>query len=261
MMTKKDRRIKKISIMKTTILTSLFFAQAVLISAQPTIKNAQDFTAGTIIKYQPCETEGVKPGETGAGQTWDFSNLKKSGPITTEKIILPGKTAYADTFPGANLVEKYSNGPLVFMDKEADANNMVGYADTKSGFLMSYPNPMQFAVRPLAFEMKDEDAFTTAFTTSGYDFEGTGTSTIDADGYGTLILPDKTYKDVLRVKVTQEQTDILKKYKSASERKTVTYVWFDKEHRSALLKISTTESERFNEKTVDWLVSEEVSDE
>lgn len=46
-----------------------------IIWAQPIITNAEDFTIGTVLKFQKCNPTSVSAGSAGANQTWDFSTL------------------------------------------------------------------------------------------------------------------------------------------------------------------------------------------
>src|SRR5579872_5189605 len=99
--------------------------------SQVTIKDAEDFTIGTVLKFQQCDTAGVKPGFTGPKQTWDFSTIKASGAVITEEMVKPETTPNAKQFPTANMVEKFSDGQFVYADKESILSSTVGYVSTK----------------------------------------------------------------------------------------------------------------------------------
>lgn len=243
--------MKKIYLLGQIILLSSF------VFGQVEIKNAENFDNGTTLVFQNCESDNVSVGKSGKKQTWDFSNLiVKEGEKTIEEMISPDETEYKDKFPNANLIEKYSDGRLVFMNKSETENHLLGFVGTESDMVMSYPKPMLFAKRPIKFGDKFSDDYTTEYTVKGMDFKGNGTISIVADGYGTLILPNGTYENVLRVKITQSQTDKLIKYQSENTTETVTYVWFDNEHASALLKIDETKSTYYNSKSVQFLLEE-----
>lgn len=78
---------------------------------------------------------------------------------------------------------------------------------------------------------------TNTFTLSGS--QALGIITLDPDGYGTLILPNGTYNNVLRVKITQVHPWFTY----------TVHVWFDGNKKSALLKID-------NQPNVEYLLSE-----
>jgi hypothetical protein len=153
-------------------------------------------------------------------------------------------------------VEQYSDGRFVYVLKEKDKNYLIGFVDTTSQMTMKYSDPMLFLQRPLKYGDTLTDSFTTEYSIKGLTFKGHGLATIIADSYGELILPGKTYKHVLRLKITQEQNDTLTQYSSVTKTKTVTYAWFDKEHTSALLKLSETQSAYRTYKSVEYLLKE-----
>lgn len=240
--------------MKHKIFLVLFLLIPLFGIAQPEVKNAEDFQLGTVLKFQSCDTIGVVAGNSGANQTWDFSKLKQKSDTITEWMVNPSETPYKDKFPTANQVEKYSNGSYVYVNKEKEQSNLLGYVSPY--MTITYPKPVVFAKRPISYQGKFSTDFTNKFNTSGMDFSGGGTATIEADGYGDLVLPNKTYKNVLRVKITQMQTDTIKQYNSTTSMTILTYAWFDGVHTSALFKISYTKSPSFNSKEVEYLLSE-----
>jgi hypothetical protein len=225
--------------------------------AQIAGKNVENFAAGTVLVFQNCDTENVNPGKAGENNVWDFSGLKsKKNDTVTERIVSPKETGYSQTFPKANLVEKYSDGVFVFIHKNEAESHLTGFVDTTNSMTMKYEDPMLLVKRPVEYGDSLTDRFTTEFNTKSINFKGKGKATILADGYGKLILPNASYENVLRVKLTQNTTSIAIKYGSKSTTQTTTYVWFDNGHASALLKISITKSAYYNNKSVQFLLSE-----
>ncbi len=232
----------------------------VLLNAQNlVIENAENFKSGTILTFQKCEPDNVTPQEKGENITWDFTELSETeDEKLTEEIISPKETKYHDSFSNADLVEKYSDGRLVYFTISKDENNLVGFVNPNSGMMMHYENPMLFMRRPITFGDSISDSYSTKYSVNNMNFKGKGNVSIIADGYGTLKLPnDKVYENVLRVKITQNQTDEMIQYPNKFEMTTTTYVWFGKENTSALLKINKIESQYYNDKTVEYLLSEE----
>ena len=241
--------------MKNRITLCILLTLPILSVAQPEIKNAEDFQIGTVLKFRVCDTTGITPGNSGEKQTWDFSKLKQKPDTNTEWMVLPSATPYGDKYPAATQVEKYSDGSYVYVNKTKEQSSLMGYASPN--MVMNYPKPMPFAKRPISYKSKFSDAFTDNFIASGMNFSGSGTVSIEADGYGQLILPNKIYKNVLRVKITQLQSDTLKQYNSLSNMSIITYTWFDETNKSALFKISYTKAMGYNTKEVQYLLSEE----
>lgn len=245
--------------MKNLNLLILLIFPALLQAQSLVIENAENFKNGTVLTFQKCEPDDITPQEKGENIIWDFTKLSDTeGEKLTEKIISPTETKYHNLFPDADLVEEYSDGRLVYFTITKDKNNLVGFVNPNSGIIMHYENPMLFMKRPITFGDSISDSYSTKYSVNNMDFIGKGIVSIIADGYGTLKLPnDKVYENVLRVKITQNQTDEMTQYPNKFEMTTTTYVWFGKENTSALLKINQIESQYYNDKTVEYLLSEE----
>lgn len=230
-----------------------------LLAAQPTITICENFSIGMVMRFQNCDTN-VFTGNGGANQTWNFSTLSNLPAIDTQWIVSPASTTHASLFPAANIVEKNSMGTFVYSNNSIDSNHMVGFLDTTSGLTIIYRDPMLFLFRPIHYGDIDTNIFTDTFSSGGYDFRGSGISIIHADGYGTLLLPNGTYNNVLRVKITHMEDDTLVNFSTPGTSTTVTYAWFDSSHSSALLKIDSTNVPGFYyNKSVKYLLQDSTS--
>jgi hypothetical protein len=157
------------------------------------------------------------------------------------------------------MVEKYSDGRYVFLNKTPDQNLLVGYRDSINGITVHYPDPVLIAERPMSYDDVTVDAFTAELQV-GVDMNGSGTTTLHADGYGTLMLPNGTYSDVLRVHLSQTEVDTIVGLGATSTTYIDTYLWYDNAHASVLLKIDTVYSTSgFSSKTVVFLEQEITS--
>jgi hypothetical protein len=222
--------------MKKQFLLLMLVIISNLVWAQPVITNAEDFVIGTVLKFQKCDPTNVSAGNAGANQTWNFSTLTSLPDTATEWMLDPSTTTNGNLFPTANLVVKVSNGQFTYLNKTIDENNIVGFIDTTSAFPATlYPNPMLIAKRPFNYGTVVTDTFTLSGSPA------LGVVTFDPDAYGTLILPNGTYNNVLRVKISQVHPWFTY----------VVYVWFDGITKSALLKID-------NQPNVEYLLSEIV---
>jgi len=224
-------------------------------SAQLTVNHAEDFSIGDSLTFRNCAATGVQPGVSGAAVNWDFSSLTGAGTLT-EKIVLPSSTFYGSQFPAANQAEKYSDHTYVFADKSPTESNLVGYVDSVGGLLIHYPNTALFMKRPFAYNDVYTDTFTTSFSFSGFPLHGVGIATTQADGYGTLVLPDATYTNVLRVKQQRLEVDTVVGTGNIVNTNSYTYVWFDNAHHSALLKIDSVYNPNYQSKSVSYLLDE-----
>jgi len=243
--------------MKLTLPVIIVLAVPLAVSAQVTLKNVEDFEIGNSLNFQQCDTTGVTQGFTGPKQTWDFSTLTPAK-VSQEDMVSPESTPYASIFPKANMVEKNSDKTFVFVDKEDQLSYLVGYVSEPAKTKIEYHKPIVFAKRPVSFGGTNSYPFTSQMVSNNMKFSGGGMMTIAADAYGTLTLPGKKkYSNVLRIKITQKEKDTLVQYKSVTQMIVTTYVWFDEKHKSALLRISTTTSPSYNNKSVEYLLNEE----
>lgn len=241
---------------KNQILLVVLFSN--LIVRGQSFENPENFKAGTVLKFQECQTDSIFPGSSGKNRVWDFSKLKqKTNSILTEEIVNANKTPYKKDFKEADFAEKNSDGTWVFYKINNNQNFLTGYVDDNSKMKMMYSDPMLFAKRPVQFSDSITDTFKRTYTVNQMDMTGSGTITIVADGTGTLILPNGTFENVLRIRIEIIQLDAPVQYASwPSKSIQKTWTWFDNKHTSALLKIDITESPYFNNKEVKYLLEE-----
>lgn len=199
--------------------------------AQPIIENAESFTIGMVLKYQAYDDpSGIVPGPAGPDQVWDFSTLIPLPDTVTAWIVSPATHPLGAQFPTANLLEVHSNGKLIFVNQTAGESFLVGYEDTTDPYPpQRYTDPMLLIKRPITYGMTVTDTFALEYV------PGVGIVTVSGDAYGTLILPNRTYTNVLRVKLSGTHP-----YFTFNA-----YVWFDSVHRGAVLKLEERDRPRY----------------
>lgn len=150
------------------------------------------------------EFEYTAPGNDGANQIWDFSKIK----------IKSDNQNSTNSTPKATL-EGVSNYNVVLSEKDKEyyfnvSSNMLelkGY--TAPDFSVIYSDPLIKMKYPFAYGDNFKDAFAGSASwkvVSTLTFQGE--YSVTADAFGTLIMPDRTYKNVLRVKITSENLEI-----------------------------------------------------
>jgi hypothetical protein len=79
---------------------------------------------------------------------------------------------------------------------------MVGIVGSASGTTVKqkYSNPQLILKVPFTYNQSQSDDFEASYDANGITIYRTGTSTSTADAYGTVIMPRRTYTNVLRVK-------------------------------------------------------------
>jgi hypothetical protein len=141
------------------------------------------------------------PGSPGAGVTWNFSNLSLSSTVTA----YTGTTSTNTTYAPANIVVNGSSGEANYLLSSSSDLKYYGGNIIIGGFpaTITYTAPAFYAAYPMSL-----NTFTTATTggtLSALSNNGTftGNSSVIADGTGTLMLPGKTFTNVLRVATSQ----------------------------------------------------------
>lgn len=168
--------------------------------AQPTLHMA-DACIVPSENFHESLCDWVDPGAAGANVTWDFSTLAPFSTFTSPWVA-----------PSAGLLAIYPAATVTFSNQSlfqpyqaaSDAFRSLGYSQgiTLTSEVLSDP------ADELRFPFTYGDTYTDTF--SGWDYfndqQGerdstamSGTLTVTADGYGTLILPWGTVQNVLRV--------------------------------------------------------------
>jgi hypothetical protein len=133
----------------------------------------------------------LDPGPAGADQVWDFSSLTFV-PLGAIIVTDPSLTPMAASFPSANFCFSLT-GTYSFFRFAPDKMEVQAYTITAAGGPGDYsPNPRTMMTFP--FHYLDE--FTDTWQLVG---ESVNTVTTTYDAYGTLITPDATYENVVRI--------------------------------------------------------------
>jgi hypothetical protein len=175
----------------------------------------------------------VKPGNAGANQTWDFSNLnvKKEFEGTVEDIVF---TELKNTFPEADVVLNEFGNKFLFKS-DPDQLTHIGY-HSKSGLSYIKYNPALLKLKfPFSYGEKLSGPIKGEYFVKeqkSADLEGE--YEVTADAYGHLYLPGGIdIKDALRVKTIKayRQTNT----KSFFDVETTTYRWYTEKMRYPVL--------------------------
>jgi hypothetical protein len=147
----------------------------------------------------------LSPGNSGAGQTWNFSTMTgTSAGLTT--IVSPSTTPSASSFPTANACGKNTTANnYLYYNTSATAYKNVGLSGGGVNFI--YSNPEDFLHFPFALNNSYVDSWAANFVSGGSTWYRTGATTVTADGTGTLITPTATYTNVMRVHFVQAYQD------------------------------------------------------
>jgi hypothetical protein len=138
----------------------------------------------------------VGQGSSGPSITWDFSMLGSADKDTL--YYNPTGTMCSSS---AALFATTNAYPCQNYEHFADNDSLTLYAQQGYQSAQNYTDDKLMLRYPLAYNQTPyADTFVATLITSGSDFDVYGWQLISADGYGTLVLPDSTYSDVLRVR-------------------------------------------------------------
>lgn len=178
-----------------------------------------------------AESAWVSPGQSGSGQTWNLSSMTNTATVTV--------TNSTSTVPGANIQQVWSTGVTMHLNVNATKYEIV--RQIASGVTISYSNPWTHYGLPLTLNATGTDTYAASFTSGGYDFQRTGTSTWTVDGSGTLITPAGTFTNVLRIKMISEFTDVMEIMDINYEVEAYYYVKAGTRHHLAHLESMTSD--------------------
>ncbi|HKC68949.1 MAG TPA: T9SS type A sorting domain-containing protein [Bacteroidia bacterium] len=194
-----------------TPLQNLFLAAglftASLCIAQPTLTatGINPVVGDAFVDYG---TGYVGPGSAGANQTWNLSSLTTTGTVSYTAVN-PSSTSYSSSFSNANVCESGgSAGYYGYYKTSSSALQIYGdvIATGTTSIVIPYSNPEDMIHFPFTYNDTYTDTWAGTFT-NGTMFYRRGTDSVTADGYGTLILPNGTYSNVLRVHFVQNYQD------------------------------------------------------
>jgi hypothetical protein len=177
--------------MKTTLLTALC-AIALQASAQPVILNGDKIPAPGMSVAISTGSAAGGTGSAGASQTWDFSAVSFTQ-IGNFSTVNPSSTPHTTSFPSATHAYTFSN-TYSYFNASSTKMEVLGYTIVSPGSGNDYtPNPRTVLKFPFNFG----NSLTDDWQKAG---GSTNSVTITYDAYGTLIMPTKTYQNVVRVK-------------------------------------------------------------
>lgn len=216
---------------KIYIFAALFISSNALF-AQSLSRTDIGYTAGENYSMYPSTTQ-TNPGAAGTGVTWDLSALTAGTPVTVASSVNSG-----GTFPSANLKLTQSNGGIIYYNVTNSVLDVVGI--DAGGTVFTYSNPATYLQFPVTPSQNYTDQFACSFTVSGYNFTRTGSTQTEFSGYGTLITPNGTFTDVVRLKSTQTITDV---YSLGTINSTIiSFNWYKAGVHHELANVSATTS-------------------
>lgn len=147
----------------------------------------------------------VSPGSAGASQTWNLSTMSGASAGLTN-VVSPASTTYGSSFTTSTVgANNATAGTVNYYKTSSAALQNSGIASGTTPIV--YSNFEDYLHFPCAFNNTFTDSWAASFVSGGYTFYRTGSTTVTADSYGTLITPNGTYTNVMRIHFVQVYQD------------------------------------------------------
>jgi hypothetical protein len=191
---------------KTLLFVFTFFGLA--LSAQLTQANHAPTPGQNFGTYQ-CDS--LDPGAAGAGVIWNYATVNVHTSMLKNYIV---GASTSSVYPSANVaVGSATNNTFYYGSSPANLNYYGGNISANGvNATLNYGTPAVFAAYPMSMGTTTTSATAgTVYVTSPFptSFNFTGNCSVLADGTGTLVLPSKTFTNVMRVATSQTITSTI----------------------------------------------------
>lgn len=200
-----DKQLKH-KYMKKTLLSILSLIGLTVTSQTLTETNHAPGWWNPVYITNQCDSFGVNPGASGAGAIWTFnpSNLHSLKTYTTSNTA-PNNPSY----PSANVSVYSSVNNTSFYNSNSTTLKYYGgnLVINSNDLVLKYSSPALVGVYPMSLNTTTTSitSGTVSLTIFGIPLSPAfnGTCTVTADATGTLVLPAKTFTDVIRLSTSQ----------------------------------------------------------
>lgn len=194
--------------LKITLAISLLLLANSSFSQAPTLTAAGNSpTFGASWTFQNADTTGISEGPSGANITWNFSNAVASGAVVNNTYLDPASTPYIADFAGATIASGGSGTPYAYMKITANDWKLMG--TETSGYFFSMSDDEILMQFPLTYNgtFTDNVVGTSVIGGGASTSYRTGSISLLADAWGTVVTPAGAFSDCLRLKHIQHYAD------------------------------------------------------
>lgn len=213
-------------------------------SAQISIEADNYPEIGETFRVQSYDYEEGIEGESGGDKVWDLSGLSGEEPAGDFEFLNPSGTPFAADFPQADIAMLESNSGIYIYEKRSGEDiYRLGSGLSYNYFgqtLVSktkYTTPHILVNYPLEYGNKETGVMDGVTLSTLGDVVREGELSYEVDGYGTLILPDGSRCEALRVIYKQHITDVYDADEYEMVTKTTTYGFYTREHKYQTISI------------------------
>ena len=186
------------------LLLFIVLALSTNLYSQVTLTSANNPVPGNTVKSVTCDTAGISEGNSGANQNWNFSGLVRRD-STVNTWVASNTTPYAAQFPTSNVASTSDNSEYSFFTTSSSSLLYNGFGGPFQ--LSSFNNPETILQYPFTYNSNFSDTYSSVYNNGVANSYLNGTITSTGDAWGTLVLPNGTFNNALRVKNVSVQTD------------------------------------------------------
>lgn len=187
------------------LLSYACFALNVSYAQSPILDSTVAITVGTLAQINVINNALTIPsGNAGPGETYDYSNLPAFNSNYTILGVDNLTSPYGNNFPAANATVSWSSfgSPFYHFQLSNSAYTYVGGGGTFGDFI--YTDTYDQLRFPFSYNDTYSDSFAAVSNTGSHRL---GNVIVTADGYGTLLTPNFTFLDVMRIKRESDYYD------------------------------------------------------
>ncbi|MEI6139129.1 MAG: T9SS type A sorting domain-containing protein [Mariniphaga sp.] len=189
------------------------------------------------------EIQYLDPGNTGTGQTWDFTNLIYTGKSPVSSILIPPVQKL--TGIGSTNILLNDNGYDYFMKSSENQLEELGYVNKELKINLVYSDPVIKMKYPFNYGSMFNDHFIgVAFANDSNRIDFFGDCFVSADACGALILPDRIIENALRVKSVKKGIQI--NMCGKVDINIVRYSWYADGYRYPIVTTNMIETSYYN---------------
>lgn len=233
--------------MKKFLLLFFFISGTVYLTGQPTLQYPQNTPViGDVTQIQFVSPTGLDLGTAGPDVNWDFSELVLlyGGEIVA---IDPTTAPAGGDFPAADVALSMGDTIFTFAQTQSDGYFYLGSQSTTGTFpsLLIYSDSRTFLKFPFTYNDTYFDTYAGVVTTAAATVHNSALTEMTADAYGTLVLPNGTYTNVLRTMTIDAELDsvfvggmFLKSFPLVRTQ----YSWFAADSKGPLMSVEIMEN-------------------
>lgn len=235
----------------------LIVSKFVLISQEP-ILNSHYFKEGVSVEYQPVMDSIITHTDYESMMVWDYSKITKKDVSYKRRIVSSKKTPYSKMYPESNFVIVGQDGDYVYLNIENSKTEFIAFVPPDSSYHVYNYQPWSISQHPMNYGDTLQTPIARYIKIGDRTIFREGKVTISAIGYGLLKLPNKEYKNVLKIKEVQ----VFYNPTRTTYYKATTYHWLSNETNFPLMSCNeiidrNSKGEEQKTRFAQYLVNEE----